>query len=74
MRATRIELRPKWGYAWCHLGQCLRRAGQPKQALELLKKGHLLGKDTTGWDLDSAKWIADCEKEAAAKKKELIIR
>jgi serine/threonine-protein kinase len=57
-----IHLKPDYPEAHCNLGHALRDQGRFADALESLRRGHALGKKTSGWSYPSAAWVQHCER------------
>jgi Tfp pilus assembly protein PilF len=59
---TAIDIDPKYAKVHCNLGHALRSRGRFEDALESLRRGHVLGSKTPGWPYPSADWVRQCER------------
>src|SRR5262249_34244419 len=64
-----IEVRPGYAEAHCNLGDLYLSLGQFAQALEVLRKGHELGRQQPGWRYPSDRWVKDCERLLALERR-----
>ncbi len=61
-----IRLNPDYAEAYCNLGLVLRSEHDYAGSLAMLRRGHELGTRQPGWSYDSAHWVAEAERLAAA--------
>jgi tetratricopeptide (TPR) repeat protein len=57
-----LRLRPDYAAAHCYLGFALRDQGRFQEALEAMRRGHVLGSKEPGWSNPSADWVRECER------------
>jgi tetratricopeptide (TPR) repeat protein len=60
-----IKANPNHAEAHCNLGHVLRRRGRFREAVVSMRRGHELGSRLSGWDYESARWLAEVEALAA---------
>jgi tetratricopeptide (TPR) repeat protein len=52
-----LQLLPNYPEAHCNLGQVLLMQGRSAEALEQLRRGHILGNTRAGWPYPSEDWV-----------------
>jgi tetratricopeptide (TPR) repeat protein len=57
-----IGIKKDYAQAHCQLGLALRQQGNFREALEQLRRGHVIGSRDRRWRYSSAQWVRECER------------